>query len=901
MMKVDKKRATYMPLITLLIAVLVLPALSGCFSGCFGLSLTSISFKQEQINLNIGDVYTVTASALDFEPALASNKDFTLESQDFDVVEVVGRQITAIGAGKATVTAVADANPSIRAQIIVNVGYPTPTVLTLNTIGDTAQYVGEVTSVKFEVAADVEIDPESRFIWTIDGERDPENESAVYEFTPANRAGEHLIEAELGDCKAQSRIKVFTKRIENAEASATGAFEQDNDYTAVNISVSYSAVDGDPEPFMDYYVNGKLCHSGSDNFDFTPETAGIYTVTVKLNDETVLINGESELVITAKGSVTPTGVKVSYNNVYPNIIVTWNCPHNDNMNYGLKIEKIVGGNVSQVSENITSTNVSAKKYFDGTSVNLGELIDITSSAYRISVRSLGDNGIYSQSSYSDGVIVNKIDSSAVSALNNKVLGSSIDHYIVGDDEFNELYAYYMAFRKTASKVQFTVYMAYTPAHKAYSGAGESSLLGNAFNYGATTGYYDIEPPKVNGRTVYSVRAGDVMTVTVGCDNTVVPSIAGDYSQTVRQYDALEPHTATALGKSLTRDSTHEFVTDTYTKAEAVTTSEELFRTVEYGVRPVPTRGSAAERLYSFAKRLLIEINSDDMTDAEKVHSIYDWIMWNVQYDHSAVNVSKETDSAKYNAYWLEGVLTTTNAYAVCDGMSKAMSLLCNMEGIPAYRVTGTAGPSVAGLTRAEALLVKQEQWGGHAWVKVKVDGDWYVCDPTWGDSTAEIGSGFSKAVYEMAWHDHLLVSDSDIAYTHEYDHTTNNPVTAAESYNIYDKMELVYADSSGTQKSVDTYIDAGGSAMDRELREIADYISYSADIAKKSITIMGSTKSRLYFGVELVASDRYMSAFRTTMKSLTNPLKMRLYENGYRSVDILMFDSADSIMVTVRL
>ena len=86
-----------------------------------------------------------------------------------------------------------------------------------------------------------------------------------------------------------------------------------------------------------------------------------------------------------------------------------------------------------------------------------------------------------------------------------------------------------------------------------------------------------------------------------------------------------------------------------------------------------------------------------------------------------------------------------------------------------------------------------------------------------------------------------------------------------------------------------------------DLREIADYISYSADIAKKSITIMGSTKSRLYFGVELVASDRYMSAFRTTMKSLTNPLKMRLYENGYRSVDILMFDSADSIMVTVRL
>lgn len=900
MEKVRRNKAVIAPLVILLITALTLPVLSGCFSGCFGLSLVSMSFKEKQLHLSIGEVYTVTSSALDFEPVFASNKNFSLRSDDTAVAEVSDRQITAVGAGKASVTAVADADESITAVITVNVEYPTPTALTLTAVeGEVAQYVGAVSPVTFKVSADVVLDPESRFEWTVDGTPDMERTSSSYILTPQNKAGVYTVEVKLGDCVAKGEVRVFTKRVENAEAASEGSLEQDNDYTPVKTTVTYTGVDGDPEAFIDFYVNGERQSSSGAEFSFTPPSAGIFTLTVKLNGETVLIDGKTELVITAKGSVVPTQVKATYNNVYPNVIVTWNCPHNDNMNYGLKIEKIVNGKVTQTTENITSTNASAKKYFDGTSVNVGEVIDVTSASYRISVRSLGDNGIYSQSAYSEAVTVAQAGTSAVSALTNKVLGSTLDHYVISDDEFNELYAYYMAFRKTSTKVQFSVYMAYTPAYKTYGTGSETTLLGNAFSYGATTGYYDVSPPKVNGRTAYTVRAGDVMTVEIGCDNTVVPSIAGDYSQTIRQYDVLEPHTAAALGKTQTRDSTHVFATDTFAASESVTTSEELFRTAEYGVRPLPVSGSTAEKMYSFAKRLLTEINSDDMTDVEKVHSIYDWIMWNVQYDHSVASSGGDKNSAKYNAYWLEGVLTTTNAYAVCDGMSKAMSLLCNMEGIPAYRVTGSAGPSVAGLSRTEAAQLKQEQWGGHAWVKVKIGGEWYVCDPTWGDSTAEIKTGlFSTTQYEMAWHDHLLVSDSDIADTHEYDHTTHNPVTAEKDYNIYDNMELTYTDSLGLSHSVDTYIDVIGSAMEKELKEIADYLYYHARGSKKSISIMGTTKSRVYLGIELTAPEKYINSLISTAQSLTSPLKTSLNAKGY-SVDILAFK--DRILVNVKL
>ena len=60
-----------------------------------------------------------------------------------------------------------------------------------------------------------------------------------------------------------------------------------------------------------------------------------------------------------------------------------------------------------------------------------------------------------------------------------------------------------------------------------------------------------------------------------------------------------------------------------------------------------------------------------------------------------------------------------NKYGVCESYAEAFQTLCNAVGIECTGVIGTAG-------------------GGHKWNAVKIDGNWYQCDPTFDDP---IGGG----------------------------------------------------------------------------------------------------------------------------------------------------------------
>jgi len=65
-----------------------------------------------------------------------------------------------------------------------------------------------------------------------------------------------------------------------------------------------------------------------------------------------------------------------------------------------------------------------------------------------------------------------------------------------------------------------------------------------------------------------------------------------------------------------------------------------------------------------------------------------------------------------------GVFVDPSHYAVCDGYSKALLLLCQREGIDCVVVMGTALPNLE----------------NHAWNYVKMDdGKWYGIDVTWND------------------------------------------------------------------------------------------------------------------------------------------------------------------------
>lgn len=211
--------------------------------------------------------------------------------------------------------------------------------------------------------------------------------------------------------------------------------------------------------------------------------------------------------------------------------------------------------------------------------------------------------------------------------------------------------------------------------------------------------------------------------------------------------------------------TRNFYIDSVKETMSVSTSNMLYKAVAWGYKPV-FMGSQAENLkqiYDNAKDALSYIVSDEMSEYEKVHAIYDYIIYNVRYDHDCANAEDKyvsgnlslNEKMKYYGYYLEGIFLNKfykkDMHAVCDGKSKAFVLMCGIEGIAAVRISGKASSD-------------GKNFGGHAWNKVLLDlngtGDkeWYFVDTTWGD----VGDD-SK---EFLSHAYFLLSDDEVKNTH---------------------------------------------------------------------------------------------------------------------------------------
>ncbi len=211
--------------------------------------------------------------------------------------------------------------------------------------------------------------------------------------------------------------------------------------------------------------------------------------------------------------------------------------------------------------------------------------------------------------------------------------------------------------------------------------------------------------------------------------------------------------------------TRNFYIDGVKETMSVSTSNMLYKAVAWGYKPV-FMGSQADNLqqiYDNAKDALSYIVSDEMSEYEKVHAIYDYIIYNVRYDHDCANAEDKyvsgnlslNEKMKYYGYYLEGIFLNKfykkDMHAVCDGKSKAFVLMCGIEGITAVRISGEASSD-------------GKNFGGHAWNKVLLDlngtGDkeWYFVDTTWGD----VGDD-SK---EFLSHAYFLLSDDEVKNIH---------------------------------------------------------------------------------------------------------------------------------------
>lgn len=105
---------------------------------------------------------------------------------------------------------------------------------------------------------------------------------------------------------------------------------------------------------------------------------------------------------------------------------------------------------------------------------------------------------------------------------------------------------------------------------------------------------------------------------------------------------------------------------------------------------------------------LKEIKVNGISRHEKVKSIHDYIVNNMEYDRTI---------SKPNIFDAYGALVA--GLCVCEGYAEAFKLICDREGIPCITVIGNGGG------------------GAHKWNMVQMEnGEWFTLDSTWDDQSA---------------------------------------------------------------------------------------------------------------------------------------------------------------------
>ncbi|MCL2540082.1 MAG: hypothetical protein FWE53_01440 [Firmicutes bacterium] len=392
-------------------------------------------------------------------------------------------------------------------------------------------------------------------------------------------------------------------------------------------------------------------------------------------------------------------------------------------------------------------------------------VPITNARFACVAAIAQDTGYNTNSSFSDfAAWYNTSALNSLNTLNFDMFGSTIKSSISNQAELNAICRWAIFNRITGFYIHID--NSYNPTMS----AGRLSAASGSSLHNAIMAYPEI------------------LDLYVGTDSNSLPSRVHKISLEFRNPQS--PH-KTQTGKYSTAqeqavapmqngDGSFVLPIDSVTNTYVVYNSEQLFWAVQAGYKPLFATGhnSDAQRIYNEARTVLDSILVAGMTDYQIALAIYQHIVFNTKYDYNLYNKpSYGPGKSEFinRGFYLEGVFLDAGN-AVCDGFSKAYSLLCNMAGVECYKANGVAGGGT--------------DWGGHAWNKVKittpVNGtrQWYVVDTTWADITITTGNHHD----EMMTHRYFLKTDVEMYSSHREDNPPAgmpaNPV-ANTTFNYY--------------------------------------------------------------------------------------------------------------------
>ncbi len=261
---------------------------------------------------------------------------------------------------------------------------------------------------------------------------------------------------------------------------------------------------------------------------------------------------------------------------------------------------------------------------------------------------------------------------------------------------------------------------------------------------------------------YSIMTSSVVKIEVRVTETVPQTFLTQSGKgTLTQVNYLDYSQDKAF-KSSRGVNFDEFAYNELAEEVSVYNSNQLFFALEHGVKPIPVAGSNAEIALNKCKAILRDICDDSMSEYEKVLAIYKYLIMNTEY--VLPNEKLVTNALKYDAYYMEGVLN--NGAAVCDGIAKTLSALCNIEGIRCVRTAST----------------------NHAWNEVFVNGKWFAIDATHGN--LEVGES-----YEVLSYSNFLINEEikeDMKAQEPYVDYLRTDVIADGEFNYYSQDVFTY-------------------------------------------------------------------------------------------------------------